>query len=176
MVHLKKNRRWGLLFLLGSVLFFCRSCLPGQYSLWFPSTVWWKAMDRIQGRRFQRGSARGASRRASEATHGPLSLEEGMIEGAQGKGPDFLQFLGKVVPPRWPRISWRLRKDLFGAQRGTPGMHPLFTLLDLRGFNTLSENMMPQALVEALEARYFGLMQRGSYFKHEGIPWISLSG
>ncbi len=72
--------------------------------------------------------------------------------------------LGKVVSPKIARNILEA-KDLFalkGERREVTLLHA-----DLRGFNTLSENMPPPALVEALN-QYFTLINE-AVFKHEGM-------
>jgi class 3 adenylate cyclase len=72
--------------------------------------------------------------------------------------------LGKVVDPQAAR-KILADKDYFALK----GERRECTLLqaDLKGFNTLSENMAPEALVEALN-QYFGIINE-VVFKHEGM-------
>ncbi len=72
--------------------------------------------------------------------------------------------LGKVVDPQAAR-KLLAEKDYFSLK----GEKRECTLLraDLKGFNTLSENMTPEALVEALN-QYFGIIN-DVVFKHEGM-------
>lgn len=88
---------------------------------------------------------------------------EGMLNAIKEKDRISL-ILGKVVSPQMAKNILEAR-DLFALK----GERRECTLLyaDLRGFNTLSENMTPQALVEALN-QYFGLINE-IVFKHEGM-------
>jgi class 3 adenylate cyclase len=72
--------------------------------------------------------------------------------------------LGKVVDPHAAR-KILAEKDYFSLK----GERRECTLLraDLKGFNTLSENMAPEALVEALN-QYFSIIN-DVVFKHEGM-------
>jgi class 3 adenylate cyclase len=72
--------------------------------------------------------------------------------------------LGKVVDPQAAR-KILAEKDYFSLK----GEKRECTLLraDLKGFNTLSENMAPEALVEALN-QYFGVINE-VVFKYEGM-------
>ena len=72
--------------------------------------------------------------------------------------------LGKVVDPQAAR-KILAEKDYFSLK----GERRECTLLraDLKGFNTLSENMAPEALVEALN-QYFSIIN-DAVFKHEGM-------
>jgi adenylate cyclase len=86
-----------------------------------------------------------------------------MIEGIREKDRISL-VLGKVVSPQVAKNILEAN-DLFALK----GERRECTLLyaDLRGFNTLSENMAPQTLVEALN-QYFSLINE-VVFKHEGM-------
>ncbi len=73
--------------------------------------------------------------------------------------------LGKVVDPQAAR-KILAEKDYFSLK----GEKRECTLLraDLKGFNTLSENMAPEALVESLN-QYFSVIKSMWFSKHEGM-------
>ncbi len=88
---------------------------------------------------------------------------QGMLESLREKERISL-ILGKVVDPQAAR-KILAEKDYFSLK----GERRECTLLqaDLKAFNTLSENMTPEALVEALN-QYFSLINE-IVFKHEGM-------
>ncbi len=145
----------GWLFLLGAILLGLGAFW--QYMLPFNRLV--EAMDRIKVGDFNVDLPVG---RLDELGHMARSLQ-GMIEGFKDRDRISL-VLGKVVSPQIAKNILEA-KDLFALK----GERRECTLLyaDLRGFNTLSENMTPQALVEALN-QYFGLINE-IVFKHEGM-------
>ena len=88
---------------------------------------------------------------------------QAMVDGLRDKERISL-VLGKVVSPLMAKNILE-SKDLFalkGERRECTLLHA-----DLRGFNTLSENMTPQNLVEALN-QYFTLIN-DIVFKYEGM-------
>lgn len=100
--------------------------------------------------------------RPDELGHMARTLQA-MAEGTKEKDRISL-VLGKVVSPQIAKNILESR-DLFALKGEKRECTILYA--DLRGFNTLSENMAPQALVEALN-EYFSLINE-IVFKHEGM-------
>ena len=118
-----------------------------------------KAVDQIRGGNL---NTRLPTSRLDELGGMARSLKE-MVESLQEKDRISL-VLGKVVDPQAAK-KILADKDYFALK----GERRECTLLqaDLKGFNTLSENMAPEALVEALN-RYFSLIN-DAVFKEEGM-------
>lgn len=118
-----------------------------------------KAVDQIGGGNL---NTRLPTSRLDELGGMARSLKE-MVESLQEKDRISL-VLGKVVDPQAAK-KILADKDYFALK----GERRECTLLqaDLKGFNTLSENMAPEALVEALN-RYFSLIN-DAVFKQEGM-------
>jgi class 3 adenylate cyclase len=95
---------------------------------------------------------------------GPLGASLKEMIGNQKEKERISLILGKVVDPQAAK-KILADKDYFALK----GERRECTLLqaDLRGFNILSENMTPEALVEALN-QYFGIINE-VVFKYEGM-------